>query len=349
MNFLGDAHNFGQKVNREDDIVKKPRPVFWEWLFLDTESELRQLLSKRSRLVSTEDPFLSFPNLNVKEAPGLHGFPAGVVDYFQTTVPEKSAMTDSLAKAVGRAIGVAHFFGLSDLHIENFGVSQITNGCFFFPLDIEVIFNRLKLASQTYILDSVKNESKIVGLSLMRNKNLNIAAVISSYLLTIEFLNTNLKEINDVLVKLNVKSIPIRCIVKPSMEYADYLRTDNIESSVFYPEELEQLERGDIPYFFHYLGDYSIRYLTKDGEKVTSFSWEDVFKMDLISESQIEQPVSVVDENAIKASILQIARTLDTTVENDFSFEATTVSFQGDSIFIKCGTGWKLKCQRMSK
>jgi len=43
---LGDAHNFGRRVEQRGDRVYKPRTVVWERLLLGADSPLRRLLDE---------------------------------------------------------------------------------------------------------------------------------------------------------------------------------------------------------------------------------------------------------------------------------------------------------------
>ncbi|MDH4466818.1 MAG: hypothetical protein QE271_02065 [Bacteriovoracaceae bacterium] len=57
----------------------------------------------------------------------------------------------------------------------------------------------------------------------------------------------------------NVDKFPIRVLIRPTSEYQTL-------SHQFLPEEREQLERGDIPFFYTFLGSKDIFYLDTNRE-----------------------------------------------------------------------------------
>ena len=119
----------------------------------------------------------------------------------------------------------------------------------------------------------------------------------------------------------------------------------------FFPEEIEQLERGDIPYFFHYLGSKHIYYISNEKKpKATQFKWHDIFHREKKPKPSIQKGlVPLVEDVVIKHSVLQIARTFaPNEVNKVFGSGVIKVNYKNDDIFVEISNKWKLKCKRIS-
>ncbi|MGZ3771078.1 MAG: hypothetical protein ACXVCP_16225 [Bdellovibrio sp.] len=243
---LGDSHNGGKAVflnNR--GMIEKPRSCLGEWFFLCSESPLRKLFLDT-------DVFNYFPSLN---------FIGDLRTEAQITCLHLEDMPLSIdacevSIAVGNLLGIAQWFGLSDLHIDNlkYGMDRQRRTFILAPVDIECIFSAIKLPFQTRLLKKNSQDRTYGFQRLMKSLTLTPTLVISSYLKTLnEFLNKKnciLKCITDVFSEHDIS----RVLLRNTDEY-------RFNSSDYNLAELMQLQNGDIPYFFKQLGSDNIFYL----------------------------------------------------------------------------------------
>lgn len=247
--FLGDFHNFGRRVHvvRSGNLFK-PRTVRWEQLLL-SRSDFKEFLNGIFLKNFEWSPFNLFPTLTFSEVTD-HCIGSGQVEILEE-LQGPHTLTEMETVQIGSVIGLCSWLGLSDLHEDNFSFGRKQTGHLICaPLDIECIFNDFALPSQTHIV-TVKNTINSAGLTKL---NTNIEAKVSKnflaclthgYLASLHFLESNRTVIAVKFSEIeNHVDWPVRVIVKDTKEYHS--------SSVLglIPHELEQLHRGDIPYFF---------------------------------------------------------------------------------------------------
>jgi len=343
--FKGDTHNFGRSVSRVGEWVEKPRPIYWEWLFLDGESPLRTTSRELSYKKSIVDPFGHFPDLKFKYSTEEVLPYSGQVSFFQQT-GDSSFPSIETSRALGSFLATILFFGMPDLHAENLMISKgrDAGSVLFFPIDIELIFAPVKLLSDTFALRCFKNESKFVGINLLKRSEVNVAEVISSFLKSMDSFHEMIPSLQDLFRSMPIEKVPIRTILKDTMDYVRYLRGESVEA-VWMPAELEQLGRGDIPYFYHYLGSTEILYLSSEGPKKSTAAWEEHYGQIPELVKNKKTCISMPNEKFVKFSVAQIAR--------NFKFENESYSCCGDVevsrfdslIYIDVKDRWKLKCK----
>jgi len=236
----GDLHNFGKQVSLDHDekLFFKPRCIFWEHFYFGTDSPLLKSIKK---LVSTED-FQFFQNhfllhINSKQ-PGVEGHSLKV---------ESQPINDQIHfKDTGKLIAYCSIFGLLDLHTGNL----VYNGTRFIPIDIEVVNASIRVPSET-LLFPLNEEERPYSLYFLLLPYLNEENCKLLLEGMIEMLECFAQHSNALLASLDSKdlsSYPVRVIVRHTLDYRIKDNTDLLA------EEEIQLKRGDIPYFFKYLG-----------------------------------------------------------------------------------------------
>jgi len=231
---------------------------------LSKGSPIRRLTRELFEDGAGEDPFEFFPDLNFefdKNGTNPLKFSGRVRFFKQQTLSIQR--TQEHNAAWGNMMASVLFFGLSDLHWRNIALgTNLDNKPLVFPIDIEVVFDKLQMLSNSYLVDSIRNDQRITGTKQLRKNNADVAIVSESFIRSISFLNQHQNKVRDVLNKLPIQQVPIRRVLKRTRDYIAYLNGDLIAEELF-PEELTQLERGDVPYFYSYFGNNELFYLPK--------------------------------------------------------------------------------------
>ena len=267
---LGDSHNFGRHVERRAERIFKPRTLLWEWLLLASNSPLRKLLNEAAAAEGLgPDAFGFLPTLRFWRV-GARG---GEVERVQLRPLQlrTEARKRELASITGRALALFSWLGLADLHWENLVLGQDAEGHIAFgPLDVEMILADLSLPTQTKLLPDADPEYAVICRHACGVRRVlpylgkpvaapHLLRMAGAYRATLEFLDRRASAIAKVFSSLPLlKSAPIRVCLRGTAEYvlagSEPLWPPLLEA------ELEQLERGDVPYFFRLYGARGIHY-----------------------------------------------------------------------------------------
>lgn len=271
---LGDCHNFGRQVVEREGRIIKPRTVFWEWLFLSADSPLRQSLvaaAERSRLSNQYFDFLpemKFTNVRAREG--------GEVERLQLEpLPELSSVEkEQLTAIVGKSLAFWSYFGVADLHWENVALGRNAEGRIILtPLDIEMVLADLTHPTDTKwipdadpdVADVCRHAAGVRRVLPYLGKPVaveHLMIMAREYLRMLDVLGKQTKEIAQALAEIpDLKDIPIRVCLRGTDEYVVE------DSDSLWPplldEEMEQLDRGDIPYFFRLYNQPGIHYFSE--------------------------------------------------------------------------------------
>jgi len=266
-----------------------------------------------------------------------------------------SLMSNADYYSIGLTVASCMWFGMADLHIENLMYGFTSEGKFVCtPIDIEVVFDEVVLPSQTHLLRTNNLNIDKFGLVHMfkdlksNNNDSAISQVLLGFADALEFYNTYSDSIDECLLSLNdLESAPIRMILKPTYKYINAIEESNFEP--FFAEEVDQLLRGDVPYFFRCMDNDNLYfYSERDKAEVAKIKWKEItllttydFKAKKFNRS--------ADEVCLKTSLLQLVRSLD--IGKDFSSQSRcgmTVIYSGDYCYLKYRR-MKLKCKRLSQ
>lgn len=269
---LGDSHNFGRRVSRRDGRVAKPRTVFWEWLVLSAESPLRRCLDGLGA-----GPFGFLPSLAFRNPESRDG---GEVESIALSPLPVTQGEDrrALAQITGRALALWSWLGVSDLHWENLVLGLAGDGrVVFTPLDVEMILADLSLPTETKLLPDADAEYAAVCRHAAGVRRVlphlgkpvdggDLVAMAAAYLATLALLDRHAGAIADVFAALpGLREAPIRVCLRGT---GDYVLARSVPPwPPLLDAEREQMDRGDVPYFFrlygrsgiHYYGDASLR------------------------------------------------------------------------------------------
>jgi hypothetical protein len=267
---LGDSHNFGRRVTLRARRVHKPRTLLWEWLLLARESPLRKLLNESAAVRGFEAGAFEFlPALRFYGESARDG---GEVE--RVALKPLPALSREekrqLARIVGRSLALFGFLGVSDLHWENLVLGAGARGRIVFgPLDVEMILADLALPTETKLLPDADPEYAAVCRHACGVRRVlpylgkpiaaeHLLVMAGAYHATLALLDRNARAIADVFAALpNLRETPIRVCLRGTDEY---VRADPNLFPPLLDAELEQVARGDIPYFFRLYGRPGIHY-----------------------------------------------------------------------------------------
>ncbi len=276
---LGDRHNFGRSVTRHGERVHKPRALLWEWLLLHPKSPLRIALARAaSEDELAEGAFDFLPSLRFFQRTPLGGH---VEALELLPLRTRSAETRrKLAEITGRAVALFTWLGLSDLHWENLVLGVDARGRIVFgPLDVEMILADLSSPTETKLLPDADPEYAAVCQHAAGVRRVlpylgkpvqpaDLLAMLGGYRETLGCLTRHARELGRVFADLaELRQTPIRVCLRGTEEYV------RAEPAALWPpllpEELLQLERGDVPYFFRLYGERGIHYFASADLKRT--------------------------------------------------------------------------------
>ncbi len=259
--FEADRHNFGKCVERIERAsgqwYQKPRSVYWEHLFFGQCSPIKSFFNS---VGSNGDRPLSeyLFNLNVEVKSDWLGFSEEVSgDKIPTSIEHSYSF--------GVLVGYCYLLGIRDLHKYNLVVKEKH----FQVIDAEVVLTNLILPNETILLPFREIPFDLSAVSLLCGdlKKLSpyqIEKLFSGYFDVTTAILDSLDTIMPVLEHECQNQHPARVILKNTKQYRDFLM-GNGPANDYLPEELVQLDRGDIPYFFKYVGQNRLHYLSEHG------------------------------------------------------------------------------------
>jgi len=178
--------------------------------------------------------------------------------------PLRKGREDELAAIVGKSLALWAWLGVADLHWENMALGVQKGRLVLGPLDIEMMFGDMRLPTQTKLIPEADPE---YGEELRRAAGVRVAlvhlgapirgehlvAIVMAYRATLDFLDRHTKEIARILQPFDA---PIRVLLRAT---SDYMK-DPVPWPPLLECEREQMDRGDVPYFFRLRGKRGIRW-----------------------------------------------------------------------------------------
>lgn len=269
-NQLGDPHNFGRRVSKilVDSYlwVHKPRVVYWEYLFLAHDSALREhLRNLRAHLGSEFDPDLALGSIEIVSAPD---FSNGHSRFLQSC---DRPLSDVDAIQLGGLIGIALVFGITDLHCNNILVLNDRLQI----IDIECLFWDSMIPSESMLLFS--READPTKTLLPRFPTANdgqfqfhfALQILTGFTHAMEFFLSTSESLTSFFdgIQAESENQQIRILLQKTRTYCDLISNpeDHTELDLL-EEEIQQLARADIPYFFGFHGRKSIHFFSSPTE-----------------------------------------------------------------------------------
>ncbi|OQW49811.1 MAG: hypothetical protein A4S09_03380 [Proteobacteria bacterium SG_bin7] len=258
-----DLHNFGNRVElierAHETWFCKPRTVYWEWLFFGKGSPLKRFFDfvGPSGTISFADCIF---NLDVEPVHHWLGYSKKV-----NTCTDLEPLKEHFY-SFGVLLAYTYIFGIRDLHRRNLVFTKTH----LQVVDAEVVLTRLILPNETILLPfkQVTWQDSGIGELLPNGPDHlsrdNAKAILDGYVEMFQHIIKNQERILEELKGVVDNKVPVRVLVRNTPDY--YSAIDNTD---FLPEEISQLNRRDIPYFFKKLGNDSLYWLQSpsvDGE-----------------------------------------------------------------------------------
>lgn len=260
MMFEADFHNFGQSVQRigrgSEVYFRKPRPVYWEWLFFGRNSPLSSFF----RAGDCAD-FLF--NLDVEIKSPTTGISRLVAE------DTSGLVSDQHLYGFGVLLCYAYVFGIRDLHANN----VVKTKSHLQVIDAEVVLARLLLPHESLLLPYKDVGPQLCGAASIFNvenglDNCSLDCVFDGYAAAADCFIRGRAEIASEMAgrSAEMNSVPIRHIARDTIQYRG---KEAIQIQPFFDAEAVQLARGDIPYFFKYLRQNDVfTYADADGTEM---------------------------------------------------------------------------------
>lgn len=289
---VGDSHNFGRYTHIEiidgKKYFRKHRNLFWEWLLFDESAPLCETL----KCFMPEHFIKATFGLKIQQPLEKN---TGLVEAFTHEIPYKNLPYDE-ANYHNLGLQCAYFavFGIIDLTLDNL---KIVNGGVQ-VIDAECIFSLTSTLEDSFLLPHKGNQfTANYGLFpffyKVPNKEM-CKQLIVGYIKGILTLELHKEKILQTLseVMKQFPLAPIRVLLRPTRVYDNYLTEAEEPSEEFIPEEKEQLNRGDIPYFFKFVGKKGIHYYSSSDYQIAD-----------VSDSQIQTQLTAVCPELILTSV----------------------------------------------
>lgn len=293
MDALGDLHNFGRAVRclrtpDGSDYFLKPRLVFWEWLFFGNDSPLVSFFGDYSAPI--------FGLTIEMDGNSLTGRSKRISNI------QNAIVTDAEFRSFGILLGYCYALGIHDLHKNN--LIRTTTG--LQVIDAEIVFNQSILPNETLLLPFKNMPFEMCGLSLLVKSfdELTLSqttCILDGFTKSIEIIEKQSGALEQVFLDTIVNSThTIRVMIRETAKYKNW--ESRSESSAFIREELEQLERGDVPYFFKFIDDPRMFYF------IDSIGSAKEVKLSEVNQSRVIQygcsPTFILNKDRLNKSIL---------------------------------------------
>lgn len=313
--FLADKHNFGQqveKVQRGSDIwYRKPRTVYWEWFFFGKTSPLKTIFNEVGN--HGNKPLSEyFFNLDIEIENTWSGFA-------REFSGENTTSSNEHFYAYGALIAYCYIFGIRDLHKQNIVMTKTH----LQVVDVEVVFTSLVLPHETLLLPFKGIGYEFAGIGALVNSKEDLSdenkkQLILGYWDLFDLVNHRKEDIEAVLSKQDFSKIPCRMIIRNTSEYKSFFKAipDNALSS-----ELKQIERGDIPYYFKFIGNKNLYWLKSLGQCEIEHS-VGVFQRDIDRHAKYENTEwgkEIISMKNLITGMLYLLKTLDISLEINLS------------------------------
>lgn len=286
----GDLHNFGQAVRRVtlpdgSFWFQKPRPIYWEWLFFGKTSPLAEFFKHRESIFGLTIEF---------ENELFWGRSKEIVE------SKRELPTDKQLFGFGYLLGYAYAFGIQDLFSEN--VIRTENG--LQVIDAEVVLSKFVLPQESFLLPFRGCAFERSALSHLLSSETEVTQLVFGKIVDgfcevlSEFNQKGPRIIEALSIELDIKKVPVRVLLRDTRSYCNW--RDATPDKSWLAEELQQLERGDVPYFFKYVGSTELHCFSEN-QTLMLVTINDVFEkgVDLIGTS----PHELLDVSRIRNAL----------------------------------------------
>jgi hypothetical protein len=257
-----DFHNFQMKVRIENNKIIKNRSLFCEYSVYSKTSLFRLKLDELFPALVTL-PYLNFdittfgPTLSDQSC-----------DFLEVTKIERKIL-DSEVEQIGATLAIVNFLGVTDLHKSNMLLGLSNNKMIFAPIDLECFFQHFYSNDSIFLPKTKTHFECCSGVARFLDHlthypdDLFFVKLYYGYKKAMSKIMECKETLHGLLLKQagNMR-IPTRVVLKPTGLYSRHLKLG--EGYQFIDEEILQLKRNDIPYFFCFLDEPTSVYYWQD-------------------------------------------------------------------------------------
>lgn len=334
--YLSDSHNFGRRVLlHSHGSIEKPRTIFWEYMFLGN-SAFRQAVDHFFRKNQISSPFRIFPYLSFQ----LKG-DSGIVE--KLTLDPVDGLNVEEAHSIGSAIALLSWFGIIDLNSENLMIGRRLKKLLLAPIDIEAVGVDIEMLDQMSLIPSSRVPDNKCGIRplvsfLRRDFDTLCAPLCHGFIECLSLCISNEQTLDQEFVRdVSIENPRIRVIFRKTGSYLNYIngvpKPREFEIPPF-ASEIEQMSRGDIPYYFKYGRSDTIFHFESPGHYVESDM--NTYPNKIPYRQLLDFPKNRLNKNKLLAAgALQICRAILPMSKNSQStYEGCQIEFSGPTISI---------------
>ena len=183
---------------------------------------------------------------------------------------------DSHLYSLGVLLAYCYVFGIRDLHKNNI----VKTATHLQVIDAEVVLAKLLLPHETLLLPFKEVGPELCGAAHVPWNKFTpeqLAIVLNGYIDTFDCFTSDQSGIVCVFQDLSedLHTIPVRHILRDTFHYRDRHLTE--PEIPFFASEQRQLDRGDIPYFFKFIGNEVVFEIVAPGGQFDRVDLPDVF------------------------------------------------------------------------
>lgn len=324
-----DPHNFGKKVTRiqraSGTWYRKPRPTFWENLFFGIDSPLKNFFAIKGTNGKSQISNYFF-NLIIDPIDNWNGNSKEIVQSCKNPIGEHFY-------SFGALLAYCYIFGIRDLHRNNL----IFTDTHLQVIDAEVVNTNLILPQETILLPFKDIEFNQCALSLIIKtitslNSIQKKEILAGFIDCLLIIKNSAEEISSITRNIDLKLIPIRVIIRNTRDYKNHLDGSKVIHD-FIPEELDQLSRGDIPYFFKFISNPNLFWISADNNEYESVKDLTHYKTDVARHAC--SPNELISASIIEKRLIHGLMYLSKLLEidkNSFEFGNRTIFLKKEEI-----------------
>jgi hypothetical protein len=256
-----DLHNFNRRCEVALPYILKPRTLDAERALLDAASPFRVYIDgllKDHELSLPTLPHLAF-RLNA-QGPSL----TSNAMEFVAVQPLTRELSTAECESVGATLALLNAVGIVDLHRNNFVFGMVEEAVRFVPIDVECHLQRFELSRCDFFPARKGHHDCCAGVSHLAkyvkssgDKNA-VLKFIRGYLRAHRVLEVHRQDVQQRFIQCLGPKPLTRIIYRNTDDYYQAIKQQDWQG--FAAEEVTQLLRGDIPYFFRFLGEPALLY-----------------------------------------------------------------------------------------
>ena len=246
-----DVHNFQRKGVVKEGNLFRHRSLFCEYKVYSPESNFRRVIDEL-----TDDSLKILPKFKV--SPKFELSLEKRECSFLSTSSLSRQLSDLEIEQIGGVLALMNFLGVGDLHKNNILFGEHNNSVIFAPVDLEVFYQKFKFTQMGLVSADKKHLHCCSGVSLFLeyldeypDPDFSVKLIFGYYKYLKIYLSNKSQLEKAFLGDAKRHQCISRVVFRDTRLYLPFVGGKGFD--YFLSEESEQLERGDIPYFFSFV------------------------------------------------------------------------------------------------